>query len=116
MTQGPGAPAKAKGAPVYARIITPPPGIRLAAVRPGQVCGAQGSPVTVVHSVSKVAEGQPQVMTVTTTAGQPQVEPAKDAANWACDVRMLGRLFAWVDSVHTLWPAPAVPDLMAHSG
>ena len=27
--------SKTKGGPVYARIITPPPGIRLAAVRPG---------------------------------------------------------------------------------
>ena len=71
--------AKNKGAPVYARIITPRPCMRLAAVRPGQLqqCQVnQAQNISVLQAINRLqapVDGQPQVVTLTT---QPAPSPA----------------------------------------
>lgn len=69
---------------MYARIITPPPGIRLAALRPGQVSLGRASPiqgVSIVQAVNRLPStaGQPQVITMTTTAAQLAKQAAEQA-------------------------------------
>ncbi len=65
---------KTKGGPVYARIITPPPGIRLAAVRPGQVAGTQVSSIQGMSVIQALQSDAAQILSqvpvgsVTTTS------------------------------------------------
>lgn len=63
-TTGRGSP-KGKAQPVYARIITPPPGMKLTTVGPNQV-GASGN-VNMLQTVGKLLAGLPT--TVTTSPG-----------------------------------------------
>ena len=70
---------RTKGGPVYARIITPPPGIRLAAVRPGQVMtpgqvsGMQG--VSVIQGLNRLpTEGQVAVQTLPQVVQQQAIQ------------------------------------------
>ncbi len=68
------------GGPVYARIITPPPGIRLATVRPGQPIAGQVTQMAQVAGGVSVIQAQPLQQTaegvkiVTTSAGANQIQ------------------------------------------
>ncbi len=69
-----------KSGPVYARIITPPPGIRLATVRPGQPITGQVAQMAQVAGGVSVIQAQPLQQTaegvkiVTTSAAANQIQ------------------------------------------
>ena len=68
--------SKGKAGPVYARIITPPPNIRL--VRPGQMASMPG--VSVLQAVGQLPADATQILTQLpiATAAQPPIDKAEE--------------------------------------